>query len=225
MSLYKNQKIKIVLGATCIASMTMLCMLSNREIKGDYISQSNVSYSKSESIKSDLEELDYNLLADRTLARIIKGEYENKNISDAALHKAVNATKKLPTKLINKFVSMGYKIYFAKDLENVEGVTHLKRHIVLLAEDTENLEFVTLHEYGHIFYEIQTVEYMQKANKAYSEECLKYMGYSPDYAKKDLAEYHASSFAQYILEPERLKQERPLTFELIREGMKSYELK
>ena len=208
-------KIKVVASIGFIGLLT-LGVTSTEKVK--HLKQDSIEFIALEQ-NEDSDDLDYSFLADRTLAKIIRNKYFYKPSYDC-VGKAIKATRKLPSKFICKVSDMGYRVYFAKDLEGVEGITHLRRHIMLLAEDTKDLEFVTLHEFGHIFYDLQSQKYWENMFNAYNKEAQKYRGYNPPYAKKDLSEYHASSFAQFILEPEELKVSRPVTFKLIDEAVK-----
>ena len=136
-----------------------------------------------------------------------------------------NAYDKLPEKVKELVEEENYKIYVVDELESdidgyiTLGKTYFGFKTIKISNIDLYVERTTLHEYGHVLDDELAIRFISE-----SEEFMDiYLSEKENFAVDDNheyftsteLEYFASAFAEYILNPERLKENTPRTYEFI----------
>lgn len=144
--------------------------------------------------------------------------------NEGQVYEAVwNAYAKLPHTVKDMLQDSNYRIYVVDSIENnanIVGITYYGPRIILIKDDMYYVTRTMYHECGHvvddkshILYASDTKEFKQ----IYLEERDNFkVDNNYDYFVSDEHEYFASAFAEYMLNPTRLKENTPKTYEFIK---------
>lgn len=138
---------------------------------------------------------------------------------------AWNAYDELPEVLKDKYEAMGYEMAIVDEIGNsdygvvIGRITHGTRTI-MIKDEAGSARNTVFHEFGHLLDYRQLMTDYSSTNEfkaIYEEEKENfktiYGGY--EYAISTNKEYFASAFAEYMMNPDRLKSNTPRTYNYI----------
>lgn len=143
--------------------------------------------------------------------------------------RAWDAYEQLPDKVQDMFEDNNYKMYIVESIDNNEyivGQTRYGPRIVLIREDGKYVERTTFHECGHILDDELVIGFSGVSDteefiEIYNAEKDKFVAdNNVSYYISTPAEYFASAFAEYMLNPTRLKENTPRTYAFIEQQLK-----
>ena len=130
---------------------------------------------------------------------------------------------KLPQHLREMLWDNNYRIYIVNEIqnnENIMGSTYYGPRIILIKNDMYFIDNTIYHEIGHVLDDKSHILYASGTEEfidIYTEEKDNFVvDNNYDYFVSDEKEYFASAFAEYMLNPNRLKENTPKTYEFIR---------
>lgn len=148
--------------------------------------------------------------------------YYDDGVSINTVDEVLNAYSKLPDDLRRLVEDLGFKVKLSQFLNGVDGVTYYGDRVILIEEFGEDITTTTFHEFGHVVNVLGYIENgRNRLKKAYDCESKMYNGSLRDYIISSPSEYYAGSFVEYMLDSDKLKRDRPITFEMIDEDVKS----
>lgn len=153
----------------------------------------------------------------------------NQPIAEASLthYRILKAKDKLPPKVNQMLEKNEYKIYVLEEIDDNEyilGQTIYGLRIILIKDTYFDIERTFYHECGHVIDDESAFTYASSSNEfieIYNEE--KYLFKSDGYIEYYIStprEYFASAFAEYMLNPQKLKENTPKTYEYIDKHVK-----
>lgn len=148
---------------------------------------------------------------------------EIKNITNEEIIQAYN---ELPEPVKQLFKDSGCKIKVKEEIKNRDDIAGIFYHNdligfckIVIIKDVNRINEVVFHEIGHLVdwgynreYESEEYEFMRIY---YQEKDDFVTDYNYRYAISNPTEYFASAFAEYMINPERLKENTPLTYNYI----------
>ena len=148
--------------------------------------------------------------------------YYDDGVSINTVDEVLNVYSKLPGDFRRLLEDLGFKVKLSQFLNGVDGVTYYGDRVILIEEFGEDITTTTFHEFGHVMNVLGYVENSRnRLKRVYDEESKMYNGPVRDYIISSPSEYYAGSFAEYMLDSDKLRRERPETFEMIDEDVKS----
>lgn len=148
--------------------------------------------------------------------------YYDDGVSINTVDEVLNVYSKLPEYFRRLLEALGFKVKLSQFLNGVDGVTYYGDRVILIEEFGEDITTTSFHEFGHVMNVLGYVENSRnRLKKAYDKESKMYNGPMRDYIISTPSEYYAGSFAEYMLDSDKLKRERPITFKMIDEDVKS----
>lgn len=150
-----------------------------------------------------------------------KSVYEN----GMAYTVAWNAYDELPEVLKDKYEAMGYEMVIVDEISKsdygvvVGRIMHGPRTI-MIKDEVGSAKRTVFHEFGHLLdYRQLLLDYSStnefKAIYQEEKENFKTIYIDYDYAISNNKEYFASAFAEYMMNPDRLKSNTPKTYDYI----------
>lgn len=150
---------------------------------------------------------------------------ENIYTNGVVYEKVWNAYDKLPENVKELVKEEKYKIYVVDELKsnNAEyitlGRTYSAFRIIKISNINLRVERTTLHEYGHVIDDKLAIRFVSESKEfkdIYLNEKENFaVDDNHEYFTSSELEYFASAFAEYILDPERLKENTPRTYEFM----------
>lgn len=138
-------------------------------------------------------------------------------------YRIIKAQDKLPPKVKHMLEENGYRIYVLDTIDNNElilGQTFYGLKLILIKDEFAFVERTFYHECGHVLDDEVAFTFASSSDEfieIYNEE--KHMFKSEgnlEYYISTPREYFASAFAEYMTDPERLKENTPRTYEYIK---------
>lgn len=115
-----------------------------------------------------------------------------------------------------------YRIYIVEEIDNNElivGQTIYNCRIILIKDRYSGVEKTLFHECGHVVDDEGALTFLSSSDEfmeIYEEERYYFKAEDNwEYYISTPKEYFASAFAEYMLNPERLKENTPKTYEYI----------
>lgn len=150
-----------------------------------------------------------------------KSVYEN----GMAYTVAWNAYDELPEVLKDKYEAMGYEMVIVDEISKsdygvvVGRIIHGPRTI-MIKDEVGSAKRTVFHEFGHLLdYRQLLLDYSStnefKAIYQEEKENFKTIYSDYDYAISTNKEYFATAFAEYMINPDRLKSNTPKTYDYI----------
>ncbi|GAA0101425.1 hypothetical protein UT300012_21400 [Paraclostridium bifermentans] len=148
--------------------------------------------------------------------------YYDDGVGMNSVDSVLNAYTKLPDDLKRLVEGTGFKVKLSQFLDDVDGVTYYGDKVILIEEFGDDLTLTTFHEFGHVVNVLGYIENgRNRLEKCYATENKLYHGTMRDYIISSPSEYYAGSFVEYMLDSDKLKRERPMTFKMIDDDVKS----
>ena len=141
------------------------------------------------------------------------------------------AYDKLPHNVKELLQDTNYRIYVVDLIngdENILGQTTYGLKIIEIRDFNYDVERTTLHECGHVLDDESNIFFIsgtKEFKKIFEEEQVAFYDVVEDnysYYVSDTKEYFAQAFAEYILQPEKLKLYTPKTYMFIKNCINNY---
>lgn len=138
-----------------------------------------------------------------------------------------NAYEALPDKVKYLLDKEGYRFYVVDLIDNDEyivGQTIFIERLILIKNTRSLIEQTTFHECGHVLDDESAYSFISKSDeflKIYTEEKGNFkVSNNYDYFVSTPQEYFASAFAEYMMNPMRLRRFTPRTYKFIEQCLK-----
>ena len=154
--------------------------------------------------------------------------FNKETYTEGDVYEAVwSAHSKLPHKVKEMLQDNNYRIHvidMIQDDPNITGITYYGPRIIEIKNDMYYVRRTMFHECGHVLDDESHILYISGTSefkKIYEEEKDYFVvDNNYDYFVSTEAEYFASAFSEYMLNPHRLKENTPKTYEFIERCLK-----
>lgn len=154
--------------------------------------------------------------------------YNKETYDEGNVYEAVwDVYGKLPHKVKEMLQDNNYRIHVVDSIEdnpNITGITYYGPRIIAIKNDMFYVSRTMFHECGHVLDDKSHITYIsgtKEFKKIYEEEKDYFVvDNNYDYFISTEPEYFASAFAEYMLNPHRLKVNTPKTYEFIERCLK-----
>lgn len=148
--------------------------------------------------------------------------YYDESISINTVDKVLDCFVSLPKDLQRLTLGTAFKVKLTQFLDGVDGVTFYADRVILVEEFSNNIEETTYHEFGHLLNALSDINNKaSRVNEVFKSESHLYNGKMKSYITSSPSEYYAGSFSEYMFNPDKLKEERPNTYKLIKSDISS----
>lgn len=223
----KVKSVIVVNKTTILCTASIICIIGVSFVYGSKLNlelKSNAIQSLHDESPEQLAEL-VNLNNPEYISQLnVEGNlvYYDESISINTVDKVLDCFVSLPKDLQRLILGTAFKVKLTQFLDGVDGVTFYADRVILVEEFSRDVTETTYHEFGHLLNAFSDINNnSSRVNEVFKSESHLYQGKMKSYITSSPSEYYAGSFLEYMLNSDKLKEERPKTYKLIKSDISS----